>query len=85
MKDSIKKILLAVIVIAAIVVVFLVLTADKTENFRHKYEGYDLSTDVAGVNREGTYASYLNKNADAAYPQKDIAIELQKYTEGNRC
>ena len=82
MKDSIKKILLAVIVIAAIVVVFLVFTADKTENFRHKYEGYDLSTDVAGVNREGTYASYLNKNADAAYPQKDIAIDLQKYTEG---
>ena len=35
-------------------------------NFQQKYEGVDLSADVEGAVREGTYTKYLNAHEDAA-------------------
>lgn len=34
---------------------------------------------VSGINRDDTYASYFNKHADAAYPDKEVVINAKDY------
>lgn len=51
-------------------------------NFQQKYEGVDLSADVEGAVREGTYTKYLNAHEDAACPAEDIEVDLFAYMEG---
>ncbi len=82
MKDSVKKwILLGGL--AAVVVVFLVVKSlSGVEDFHDKYEGYDLSEDVEGAVREGTYTRYLGMHENAAHPDKDVEISLADYLSG---
>ena len=82
MKDSVKKwILLGGL--AAVVVVFLVVKSlSGVEDFHDKYEGYDLSEDVEGAVREGTYTGYLGMHENAAHPDKDVEISLADYLSG---
>ncbi len=82
MKDSVKKwILLGGL--AAVVVVFLVVKSLRgVEDFHDKYEGYDLSEDVEGAVREGTYTGYLGMHENAAHPDKDVEISLADYLSG---
>lgn len=82
MKDSVKKILLLGGVALFIVVIYLINGLTTAENYREKYEGYDLTTDVEGAVREGTYSRYLNAHADASYPQKTVDVSLMDYTSG---
>ncbi len=46
------------------------------ENFREKYEGQDLVTDVAGMERTGTYSLYLIGHEGGARPAKDVEVDL---------
>lgn len=82
MKDSVKKIVLMLGVIAAIGVFCFVINLKTVQNFQNKYEGQDLSQDVVGAQREGTYKGYLAEHPDVAYPQTEVSVELSEYSLG---
>lgn len=76
MKDTVKKWILLGGIAAVIVIVLVVKSLGGVEDFHDKYEGYDLSSDVTGAVREGTYARYLNTHADAGFPGQGVEIDL---------
>ena len=80
MKSSGKKILVAVVVVAVIVLVAFLMSLRGVEDFHDKYAGADLSTDVEGMERTGTYTGYLNDHAGAAQPAQDTEVDLFDYT-----
>ena len=83
MKDSVKKLLLLGGIFAIIASVYIVRNFTDKNDFHDKYEGYDLSQDVAGATRSGTYAGYLDVHQDAACPEGEIAVDLLKFTKGD--
>ena len=46
------------------------------ENYRAKYEGTDLSTDVSGIGRSNTYDAYVALYADEAPVTEEIAVDV---------
>ena len=82
MKSSIAKFLVMVGTIAIIVLLCFVKNFKKVGNYEEKYAGLDLSTDVTGVNREGTYAGYLEAHKDAADATQDVEVPLLDYVSG---
>ena len=54
-----KGIITALVVVAVIAVLVVLFTGGGTENFRAKYEGSDLDTDIIGYSRADTYEGYL--------------------------
>lgn len=82
MKGWVKKLLITLVVIAAFAVIFVLLNLKPIENYSEKYAGVDLTADVEGAVRKGTYTRYLSAHADAAYPTEDISVDLFAYTEG---
>ncbi|MCR4896677.1 MAG: extracellular solute-binding protein [Lachnospiraceae bacterium] len=79
MKQTARKILITVAVLAVFVLFCVLLSMRGTENFENKYAGEDLSREVAGMERTGTYTGYLNEHADAAKPAADITVDLFSY------
>ena len=79
MKDSVKKLLIFVGVVAAIVVVFVLMGKRKTPNYHDKYDGIDLNVSVAGAERQGTYAGYLRNHTDAVDAKTDAVVDLWNY------
>ncbi len=79
MKNSKKKIGIGAIIAIILIVIFVVKGNSKVQDFHEKYEGYDLTQDVEGMERQGTYTKYLLAHDDAAYPQNDVEINLFKY------
>ncbi|MBQ9334149.1 MAG: extracellular solute-binding protein [Lachnospiraceae bacterium] len=86
MNATLKKILITIAVVAAFVAVCVLLSLRETEDFHDKYEGEDLTVDVEGLERAGTYTGYLNDHKDAAVPS-DVYIKLDlksfELSEGN--
>ena len=82
MKDSVKKLLLAAGVIVVVLGFILIPGLFREVDFHEKYEGYDLSTDVEGAEREGTYALYLQAHPDAAVPSQSVDVDLTGYISG---
>jgi len=80
MKDSVKKLLIVVGVIVAFVVVCMLMNLRKPKDFHSKYEGHDLTIDVTGAVRTGTYSGYLRDHADAATPKTDVSVNVFDYT-----
>lgn len=68
------------IIVIAVVAVF-VLSRRGADSFRGKYEGYDLSKDVVGMEREGTYDKYLLAHEGTAYPDQALEVDLFAYKE----
>ena len=84
MKDSVKKLLIFVGVIVAFVIVCLLLNLRGVKDFHEKYEGHNLTVDVTGAVRTGTYSGYLRDHEGAAKPQTDVEVNLFDYvSEGN--
>ncbi|MBQ0001700.1 MAG: extracellular solute-binding protein [Clostridiales bacterium] len=84
-KESIfrkKSIWIGLAVIIVVVAALLLLNRRGISDFHEKYEGKDLVLDVDGLNREGTYTIYANANEGKSYPQKDIAVDVLGYSEG---
>ena len=54
------------ILVVAVVVVCIVLLNGGASDFRAKYEGRDLSTDVTGIGRDDTYEVYLKTHENVA-------------------
>ena len=79
MKDSVKKLLIFVGVIAAFVVFCLLLNLRGTKDFHEKYEGHNLDIDVTGAVRTGTYSGYLRDHASASTPRTDVEVGLYDY------
>ncbi|MCR4597573.1 MAG: extracellular solute-binding protein [Acetatifactor sp.] len=79
MKDSVKKLLIFVGVIAGFVVLCLLLNLRGTKDFHEKYEGHNLDVDVTGAVRLGTYSGYLRDHANAATPKNDAEVNLYDY------
>lgn len=82
MRDKMKKWVLLGGIAVAVVVFLLVISLGTVEDFHEKYEGCDLTADVEGAVREGTYTRYLNAHADAACPNANVEISLTGYTAG---
>ena len=84
MKSSVKKIIVTVAVVAVIALIAFLMSLRGVEDFHEKYAGVDLTKDVEGMEREGTYTGYLNDHADAAYPAQNVDLDLYDYeSEGS--
>ncbi len=82
MKDSVKKLLIAAGVIVVVLGLILIPGLFREVDFHEKYEGYDLTTDVEGAVREGTYTLYLQAHPDAAVPSQSVDVDLAGYVSG---
>ena len=82
MKGSVKKVGAGVVVVAAIAGIAFALSQNEVEDFHEKYAGYDLTSDVAGMERAGTYTGYLLQHADAKYPDTSVDVDLFDYLSG---
>lgn len=79
MKSSVKKVIVTAGVVAAGALFIALTSLRETENFQDKYAGVDLTVDVEGMEREGTYTGYLNEHAGAAYPAGNVEVDLFNY------
>ena len=70
--------ILAVLLAAAV----LFLLPGGASDFRSKYEGYDLSTDVTGLGREDTYEAYIAAHSQEPAVTEAVAVDLSAF-EGN--
>ena len=80
MKEWVKKLIIVLSILAVIVVIAVLLSMRKVENFSAKYEGTDLTKDVAGMERFGTYNGYLNDHKDASLVKKSVDVDIFDYT-----
>ena len=48
-------------------------------DFRAKYEGVDLSTDVTGIGRGSTYTAYLAAHAEAPAVTEEVAVDVSAF------
>lgn len=79
MKDWMKKTLIAVVCIIVVALLATLIFMRKTEDFHDKYEGVDLTQDVAGMERTGTYVGYINDHSDAKLANEDVEIDIYNY------
>lgn len=63
----------------AVGVIAVLMTRDRVENFNDKYADTDLTADVEGMEREGTYTDYLAAHSDAAASGEDVEVDLLSY------
>lgn len=80
MKSSVKKVIVAACVVAVIAVIAILLSMRDVEDFHEKYAGTDLSMEIAGLEREGTYTGYLSDHAGAADASESRDVDLFAYT-----
>ena len=80
MKDSVKKLLIVVGVVAAFAVFCMLLNLRGVKDYHEKYQGVDLTADTEGAVRQGTYTKYLSAYADAECPKNDTEVNLYDYT-----
>ena len=70
-----RNILIGVL-IAALVIAGLWFLNRSPDNFRDKYEGVNLDTDVTGIGRGNTYSAYLEQYADLPAVSEPVSVEL---------
>ena len=73
-----RNILIGVLV-AVLVIGGIWLLSQGSDNFRSKYEGADLSTDISGIGRSNTYTSYLEKYADLPAVKEIVEVDLAAF------
>ncbi len=80
MKNSVKKLGVGIVALAAIATTAVIMSQNEVTDFHEKYEGTDLLSDVKGMERTGTYTGYLASHAGTAYPGKSVEVDLFNYT-----
>ena len=80
MRNGTKKLIGTIVFCGAFAGVCILLNLRGKENFSEKYAGYDLSTDIVGLERTGTYTGYLLDHEGAAYPDKTVDIDIFDYS-----
>ena len=83
MKNGTKKLIGTVVFCGAFAGICVLLNLRGKDNFSEKYAGYDLSTDIVGLERTGTYTGYLLEHEGAAYPDKTVDIDIFDYSVDN--
>ena len=78
MNDFLKKVLITLAVLAGFILICVLLAMRDVEDFHDKYEGADLSTDVEGLERTGTYTRYLAEHSDVSSPV-DAVIDVDLF------
>ncbi|MBR5961858.1 MAG: extracellular solute-binding protein [Clostridia bacterium] len=78
MSRKCRNILIGVLV-AVVVIGGIWLLSRSSDNFRDKYEGADLSTDVSGIGRSNTYTSYLEKYAELPAVSETVEVDLASF------
>ncbi len=73
-----RNVLIGLLCVAAVVALIVFLDGEP-ENFRAKYEGTDLTTDVTGIGRTDTYDGYLRAHQDAPQVQEGILIDVLQF------
>ena len=80
MRNGTKKLIGTIVFCGAFAGVCVLLNLRGKDNYSEKYEGYDLTSDVTGLEREGTYTGYLHEHEGATYPGKTVDIDIFDYT-----
>lgn len=80
MRENMKKLWIGIGVVAVIVIIAVLWSMRGVEDFHEKYAGEDLTRDVEGMERTGTYTGYLNDHADAADMTQEAVVDLFSYT-----
>ncbi len=83
MKNGTKKLIGTVVFCGAFAGICVLLNLRDKDNFSEKYAGYDLTTDIVGLERTGTYTGYLLEHEGAAYPDKTVDIDIFDYSVEN--
>ena len=73
-----RNILIGVLV-AALVVTGFVLLSRAPADFKDKYEGVDLSTDVTGIGRSNTYGTYLAEHENDPAVTETVTVDLSAF------
>ena len=84
MRKNIKKILIVIAVMIVIAIIAFILSLQGAEDFHEKYAGTDLTRDVEGMERVGTYTGYLNEHADAHDMTCEAEIDLFDYASSGK-
>jgi len=80
MKNGTKKLIGTVVFCGAFAGVCVLLNLRGKDTFYEKYAGYDLTTDVVGLERTGTYTGYLLEHEGASCPDKTVNIDIFDYS-----
>lgn len=67
-----------------IAIIAFILSLQGAEDFHEKYAGTDLTRDVEGMERVGTYTGYLNEHADAHDMTCEAEIDLFDYASSGK-
>lgn len=84
MRKNIKKILIVIAVMIVIAIIAFFLSLQGAEDFHEKYAGTDLTRDVEGMERVGTYTGYLNEHMDAQDMSCEVEIDLFDYVASGK-
>ncbi len=76
MRNGTKKLIGTIVFCGAFAGVCALLNLRGKEDYSEKYAGYDLTSDVTGLEREGTYTGYLHEHEGATYPGKTVDIDI---------
>ncbi len=76
MKKKSKTLLIVIGVIVALVLIGVLMSLRAVDTFEDKYAGADLSKDVEGMERTGTYTNYLIDNEGVAKATDAVSVDL---------
>ena len=74
-----KKVVVTVAVILVLIIVMVLLSHRKIQDFHGKYSGVDLTKEVTGVERTGTYDRYLASHDTSKTPAGNIDVDIYDY------
>lgn len=81
MSKNLKTLIIVLSTFAALVLLCVLLSMRKVADFKDKYAGADLTSDIEGLERTGTYSKYLISHSDAASSEKTVDIDVFSFTE----
>ena len=80
MKKSVKKVGICVTAFVIIAVIATLMSQEKVTDFHEKYAGTDLTSDIEGMERSGTYMQYLASHDQSKCPKQNIKVDLFDYS-----
>ena len=81
MRGTAGKIGIVIGIVAAFVLICVLLSMRKVETFEDKYAGVDLTTEVVGMERTGTYSGYLAEHGGVSVPAgTTVDVDIREYS-----